>query len=176
MAKTSKKSISFTATLHRFDENADKTGWTYVEIPAALAQQLMPGHKKSFRVKGSLDDHKINGVSLLPSGNGIFLMAVNGAMRKAIKKGKGAMVEVKLMADPKPYELNKQLLDCLEDDPDASVYFFSLPPGHRNYFSKWIDSAKTETTKTKRLAQTISSLAAKMDFGQMIRFYQGKES
>lgn len=175
MAKVKDKSISFTAALHRFKENADKTGWTYFEIPAELAQQLKPRNKKSFRVKGSLDNHKIEGVSLLPVGNGNFLMAVNAAMRKGIRKGKGAMIEVVLSVDEKPYELNKDLVECLKDDSDATEYFYSLTPGHRNYFSKWIDSAKTDVTKTKRLAQTITSLAGKIDYGQMIRFYKGKE-
>lgn len=167
--------ISFTAMLHKFGENADKTGWTYFEIPAELAQQLKPGNKRSFRVRGSLDDHKISGVSILPTGNGNFIMAVNGAMRKGIRKNKGAMIEVKLIADEKEYELNKDLMDCLADDPDAGEYFYSLTKSHRNYFSKWIDSAKTEATKTKRLTQTLTSLARKMDYSQMIRFYQGKK-
>ena len=30
----------------------EKTGWSYIEIPAAIAQQLKPNYKKSFRVKG----------------------------------------------------------------------------------------------------------------------------
>ncbi len=168
-------SITFKATLHRFEENADKSGWTYFEIPAELAQQLKPGNKRSFRVKGRLDDHKIEGVTLLPAGDGNFMMPVNAPMRKGIKKRKGATIEVTLTVDEKPYQLNNDLLTCLQDDPGASEYFYSLTPGHRNYFSKWIDSAKTEPTKTKRLTQTIASLAKKMDYGQMIRFYKGKD-
>lgn len=167
--------ISFTTTLHRFEENADKTRWTYFEIPAELAQQLKPGNKKSFRVKGSLDAYKISGVSILPTGGGNFIMPVNANMRKGIKKGAGAMIEVKLVVDDKPYELNKDLVECLQDDPDASSYFYSLTPGHRSYFSKWIDSAKTDITKTKRLSQTLISLERKMDYGQMIRFYKGSK-
>lgn len=168
-------SISFKATLQKFDENADKTGWTYFEIPMELAQQLKPDNKKSFRVKGCLDNHKISGVSILPMGGGGFIMPVNGTMRKAIKKGKGAMINVMLMVDEKEYQLNRDLVECLKDDPEAGEYFFGLAKSHQNYFSKWIDSAKTETTKTKRLSQTLISLGRKMDYGEMIRFYKGRE-
>ena len=58
--------IQFTATIKRFRENAEKTGWTYIEIPASLAEKLVPGNKKGFRVKGYLDDYAFDGISLLP--------------------------------------------------------------------------------------------------------------
>ncbi|MGC4232993.1 MAG: YdeI/OmpD-associated family protein [Niabella sp.] len=168
------KTVFFTATLHKFEANADKTGWTYIEIPADIAQQLKPGNKKSFRVKGKIDHHPIMGVSLLPAGGGAFLMAVNAAMRKGIAKKHGAMVEVALSVDEKKYELNADFIACLEDDPEAKTFFNMLAPSHQNYFSKWIDDAKTEATKVKRISQSVFGLANKMDFGQMIRYHRGK--
>lgn len=165
--------ISFTAALLRFEENADKTGWSYFEIPADLAQQLKPRTKKSFRVKGTLDECKISGVSILPMGGGNFIMPVNASMRKGIRKGEGAMIEAKLMADEREYELNNDLVACLKDEPIASEYFYTLTKSHQNYFSKWIDNAKTDATKIRRLSQTLISLSRKMDYGEMIRFYKG---
>lgn len=168
------KSVFFTATLHKFEANADKTGWTYIEIPADIAAELKPGNKKAFRVKGKLDHYAISGVSLLPAGQGSFLMAVNAAMRKGIAKRHGAVVQVSLIVDEKEYELNKDFIACLSDDPDALAFFNNLPRSHQNYFSKWIDEAKTEATKVKRISQSVFGLANKMDFGQMIRYYRGK--
>ncbi|MCH5689030.1 DUF1905 domain-containing protein [Niabella sp. W65] len=63
-----KKAITFTATLKKFAENGDKTGWTYIEMPAELAEQLNADTKKAFRVKGTLDQYAISGVTLLPAG------------------------------------------------------------------------------------------------------------
>ncbi len=167
--------IQFTTSLKKFGENGDKTGWTYIEIPADLAQQLKPGNKKSFRVKGKIDKHSIAGVSLLPAGNGSFLMAVNAAMRKGIAKKQGAMVEMTLSVDEKKYELNADFVACLDDDPNAKSFFETLAPSHQNYFSKWIDDAKTETTKIKRISQAVFGLANKMDYGTMVRYFRGKE-
>ncbi|MFV0605398.1 MAG: YdeI/OmpD-associated family protein [Niabella sp.] len=172
MANIKNNTVTFTATLLQFAENKDKTGWIYIDISADIAQQLKPGTKKSFRVKGSIDAHKIKGVSILPMGGGNFILAVNASIRKGIKKGKGAMITVTLTEDDQPYKLNKQLTTCLKDNKDAAGYFYSLPKGHQNYFSKWIDSAKTIQTQTDRLAKTITSLERKMDYGQMIRFYK----
>ncbi|MBN8789546.1 MAG: DUF1905 domain-containing protein, partial [Terrimonas sp.] len=121
--------ITFTAILQKFDEHGDKTGWTYIEVPADIAEKLNPGNKKAFRVKGKLDSYAIQGVGLIPMGGGKYLLAVNAAMRKGIKKNKGAMVKVQLAVD-KPYELLKELLDCLADEPPALAFFQSLPQAH----------------------------------------------
>lgn len=167
--------ITFTTTLHKFESNGDKTGWTYIVVPADLANLLKSGYKKSFRVKGKLDNHAISGVALLPFGNGNFLLAVNATMRKAIAKQQGAMVQVSLMVDEKKYELNKDFVHCLSDEPTALAFFNTLPTSHQNYFSKWIDAAKTETTKVKRISMSVTALARKMGYSEMIRFNREKE-
>lgn len=167
-------SVRFTAPLLKFEENADKTGWTYIEIPAELAQQLKPSNKKMFQVKGKLDAHKIAGASLLPMGNGAFILPINARMRKGIGKKEGATVAVELVLDNKKYELNKELMACIEEEQDSIDYFKSLAPSHQNYFSKWVDAAKTDETKTKRIARILHALLHKWDYSQMIRFYKGK--
>lgn len=161
--------VRFTATIQKFEEMGDKTGWSYISIPEAIAQQISPGTKKSYRVKGKLDKHAIKGVSLIPMGGGDFILPINGEMRKATGKQKGAKLDVQLSLDKEPYQINRELLDCLEDEPAAKAHFHTMPPSHQAYWSKWIESAKTEPTKTKRLAQSVIALAKKFDYGQMIR-------
>lgn len=161
--------ITFTTTILQFEKQGEKTGWTYILIPEKIAQTLKPGNRKSFRVKGKLDDYAIKQVALIPMGAGDFIMALNASMRKAIRKRKGAKVAVQLTEDKKPPVLNKDLMECLADEPAALAHFNSLTGAHRLYFSRWIDSAKTSPTKIKRIALAVSSLAKKMDYGQMIR-------
>jgi hypothetical protein len=60
--------LQFTSVIKKFDDKGEKTGWSYIEVPAELAQQLMPGNKKAFRVKGKLDDYTYEGISLVPMG------------------------------------------------------------------------------------------------------------
>jgi len=161
--------ISFTATILKYDEQGEKTGWTYIEIPKATAHRINPSVKKSYRVKGRLDDFPIEQVALVPVGNGNFIMAINAAMRKGIGKRKGATVQVSIEKDDAPIQISTELLDCLSDEPSALEYFNKLPQSHRNYFTKWIDSAKTDATRTKRIVLVVKTMLLKMDFGAMLR-------
>ncbi len=60
--------MEFIGTISQFKEQGEKTGWTYIEVPADLANLLVPGNKKGFRVKGFLDEYPIRSLSLLPMG------------------------------------------------------------------------------------------------------------
>ena len=147
----------------------EKTGWTYIIIPAAVAKKLNPGVKRSYRVKGKVDDYAIIQSALIPMGGGDFILGINAAIRKGIGKQKGATVQVQLDMDNDPILVPPELLECLADEPAALKYFNSLPLSHRNYFTKWIGSAKTDVTKTKRIALVVKTMIRKMDFGAMLR-------
>jgi hypothetical protein len=168
--------VEFTATLLKFDKQGEKTGWTYIEIPAEIAGRLKPGNKKSFRVKGKLDNYKIRQVALLPMGGGGFIMAINAQMRKGIGKRNGAMIRVQFSVDSEPIKLSSEFMECLADEPAGLQFFNQLPQGHQNYFSKWIESAKTEQTRTKRISMAINALARKMGFGEMLREQKQKKN
>jgi hypothetical protein len=161
--------IAFKALLERFTDQGEKTGWTYIRIPAALAGKLKPGNLKSFRVKGFLDEFPIEGVSLLPMGEGDFIMAINAPMRKGTGKQKGASLQVRLEVDEKPFVVCPDFMESLRDEPKALVFFQGLAKGHQRYFSNWIESAKTEPTRVKRIAQAVNAMAKSQDFGQMVR-------
>ena len=79
------------------------------------------------------------------------------------------MLNVKLQVDPEGYKLNEDFVACLNDDPAARNFFDTLSGSHRNYFSKWIDSAKTEPTKTKRIAMAVNALSKKWGYPEMLR-------
>jgi hypothetical protein len=162
--------IRFTATIEQFAEQGEKTGWTYIVVPEDLAQQLKPGNKKSFRIKGKLDDYAFSGLALIPFGNGNFILALNAVIRKNIHKKKGGMIKVQL-AEDKDFKIltPEDLQACLEDEPKALAAFNKLAPSHRHYYIKWIDSAKTEPTRVKRITMTVDGLSKGMDYGEMLR-------
>ena len=161
--------VSFSTTILKFDKQGEKTGWTYIVIPATVAKKLNPGVKRSYRVKGKLDAYKIEKTALIPMGEGDFIIPINAAIRKGLGKRKGATVKVQLEIDHSPILPPVELIECLKDEPEAYNYFNSLPQSHRNYFTKWIGSAKTEPTKIKRIALVIKTMVRKMDFGAMLR-------
>jgi hypothetical protein len=161
--------VRFKTTILQFKAMGEKTGWSYIKVSAALAQQLKPGNKRSFRVKGKLDAHAVSGMALIPMGEGHFIMALNAAVRKAIKKEKGASIEVQLEVDAKVLTPPKDLLDCLADEPEALRYFKGLPMSHQNYFGNWIKSAKTAPTRTKRIVRVVDAMLKHQNYAEMIR-------
>lgn len=168
---------TFTALLQRFDKKGEKTGWTYIEIPIDVTDALKPGQKTSFRVKGTLDSYAISLVALIPMGTsaevaGSFIMAINATMRRGIRKEEGATVRVTLDVDDSPMPLSPDLMACLADDPAALDFFNTLAKGHQNYFSNWIEEAKTVETKTKRLTQAVMGLSMSMGYGEMVRYFK----
>ncbi len=167
--------IEYKTTILRFDKQGEKTGWTYIEVPEDIAQQLLPGNKKSFRVKGKLDKHPIKQMALLPMGEGHFILPLKADIRKAIGKKHGAQLLVSLSVDKSEFKLSEDFMACLEDEPKALTFFKSLTPGHQKYFSKWIEEAKTEATKIKRITMAVNALAKSLGYPEMLRAEKAKK-
>ena len=166
--------VQFTATIKRFGSQGEKTGWTYFEVPPDLVQKLKPGNRKEFKVKGKLDAHSFKRVSLLPMGGGLFIFVLNAALRKGIGKKHGAMVKAQLTEDKSEFVFSKDFMECLDDEPTAKEFFKNLTGSHQRYFSKWIDDAKTEPTKVKRITMAVNAVAKKWGYPEMLRASQGK--
>ena len=161
--------IVFDAIIKKFKSNAEKTGWTYIVITAAIADQLKSGTRKSFRVKGKLDDVKIEKLSLLPMGSGDFILALNKEIRKKIAKAVGGTLKVQITEDKREPKIFPELLSCLRDEPLAYAAFTKLPPSHQRYYSKWVTDAKTDETKVKRIAATVDAMLTNKTFGEALK-------
>jgi hypothetical protein len=162
--------VFFTTLIKKFTEKGEKTGWTYVDIPQYIAQELKPNFKQSFRVKGKIDALEINGLALIPMGEGDFILPLKHSIRKKIGKEKGATLTLFLEEDKDfKWEIPDDLKDCLEELPELMDAFLNQPKSHQHYFIKYINDAKTEPTRVKRLTQTVLAMEKKMDYGEMIR-------
>ncbi|WP_316789413.1 YdeI/OmpD-associated family protein [Pedobacter frigoris] len=162
--------ITFKAEIEKFGELGEKTGWSYIFIPQALANQIKADCRKSFRVKGRLDQLEITGVATVPMGEGDFIIALKASLRKQLRKEAGAVVEVVLEEDKDfKIEIPEDLELCLSDEPELLENFMKLPMSHRNWYINWLNSAKTEPTRTKRLVKIVSAMDRGLTFGEMMR-------
>ncbi|MFI5137402.1 MAG: YdeI/OmpD-associated family protein [Sphingobacteriales bacterium] len=162
--------IEFNTIILQFAEQGEKTGWRYIAITADMAQQLKPGNKRPFRVRGMLDGFAINGIALMPMGDGTFVMPLKAEIRKRIHKNAGAMLHVCIEEDTGyKVEVPDDLQECFDFEPEAFDFFNSLPKSHRDYFIKWIDGAKTSETRAKRIVNTVNAMLRKWNYGQMLR-------
>ncbi|MBT1700597.1 DUF1905 domain-containing protein [Fulvivirgaceae bacterium PWU4] len=164
--------IKFSAKIHRFNAPG---GWSYIEFSKRHAEQLNPGCRKSFRIKGMLDRHKIQKTALLPTGEGKFMLPFNASMRKGTGKAAGDTVQVQAELDERTLKLSADLISCLKDEPGAYDFFKTLPKSHQHYFSGWIESAKTAQTKSKRLTTVIIAMAEKKGWREVMEMYRSKE-
>jgi hypothetical protein len=168
-AAKKKAVVSFTSRIQKFQKMGEKTGWTYIEIPALIANRLFPGMKKSFRVKGKLDNHGIAFAALLPMGDGNFILPFNAAMRKGTGKSENDPIKVTLEKDDRRFEMDKDFMQCLRDEISCYEFFKTLPGSHQRYFSKWISEARTPETKAKRIAAAMNAFGKKQGFQEMLR-------
>ncbi|MFA4869938.1 MAG: YdeI/OmpD-associated family protein [Pedobacter sp.] len=167
--------VTFKAEIERFAEMGEKSGWTYVFIPQAIANEIKADCKKSFRVRGNLDQVDIAGISLVPMGGGDFIMALNATLRKKLKKDLGAVLALALEEDKDfKIEMPEDLQICLADEPHLLKNFLKQPKSHQNWYINWLNSAKTEPTRTKRIVKIVSAMDKGWDFGTMMR--DGKPS
>jgi Domain of unknown function (DUF1905)/Bacteriocin-protection, YdeI or OmpD-Associated len=160
--------VKFKTIIEKAGKLGEKTGWTYVIFPATVARKLSPS-KVSFRIKGKLDAHPIKGVAILPMGKGTFMLPINADLRKATGKKNGDKLTLEIELDTKKPVVTSDLIKCLETEPDSLIFFKSLPKSHQLYFSKWIESAKTIATKTKRITMAVIAMSKRHGYPEMMR-------
>ena len=66
---------------------------------------------------------------------------------------------------PSPWKVPPYIQDALRKRPAAWSYFESLAPSYRRTYIGWIDSAKQQETKMRRLQEAIRLLAAGQKLG-----------
>jgi hypothetical protein len=133
-----------------------KGGWTFARIP-----DISRDKKTSFgwrKVKGTIDGYEIKKYNLMPMGGGKLFLPVKAEIRKKIKKHEGDTVLIILYSDNDPLEVPEEMALCLQDEPEALIFFNSLSESEQKFYIQYIYSAKREETKIDRLAKTINKL------------------
>ena len=162
--------VNFNAEIERFEKNGEKTGWSYVFVPEVLAQQIKPNDRRGMRVRGQIDQVAIHGKSLIPMGGGDFILALDAKLRRRLQKEEGSVVNLSLEHDVDfNIEMPEDLEVCLAQEDGLLEHFLSYTKAHQNYFINWLNTAKTEATRTKRLVMVVDAMAKKQDFGLMLR-------
>jgi hypothetical protein len=160
---------SFTAIIQKYANKGEKTGWTYVDIPLDILLKLKRKDKREFRIKGLMDDVKVERLACYPVGEGNFIIAINGELRKKLGKKEGAKIHLKIALDESAALQSKELLDCLKEDKVALKQFNSLLLSHQNYYHRYVYSAKGDATKAGRIINVINAMHKQLDYGEMIR-------
>lgn len=160
----------FSSEILKYGKKGEKTGWTYISMDKELAEQIKPHNKKSFRVKGKIDACSVKGLAVLPVGGGEFIISLNEVLRTKLRKKEGDVVACQLEEDLEyKVDIPADLHELLREEKSMIENFMKLLPSHRAYFINWINSAKTEITRTKRLSMTANAMYHGMNYSEMIK-------
>ncbi len=162
--------ITFHAEIERFETNGEKTGWSYVFIPQEIAEKIKPNNRREFRIKGTIDNTAVSGMCVMPVKSDGFILPLKKSLRKVLRKESGTPVTLNLEFDADfKIEMPDDLEICLADEEELLERFLEMPKSHQNYYINWLNTAKTEPTRTKRLVMIVNAMANGLDFGAMIR-------
>jgi uncharacterized protein YdeI (YjbR/CyaY-like superfamily) len=91
---------------------------------------------------------------------GEALLGLNRAVRQEAGVEAGDKVDVRLELDEAPREVDvpQALAKALEADDEARAAFEKLAYTHRKEFARWIEEAKRDETRERRVTNTIAML------------------
>ena len=93
---------------------------------------------------------------------GEFLLGLNREVRTAAGVEAGQTVQVVLELDQEPREVlvPPALAAALDADPAAKAAFDGLAFTHRKEYARWIEEAKRDETRERRVAQAVEMIRA----------------
>lgn len=91
---------------------------------------------------------------------GEFLLGLSRAVREQVGAQAGDTVEVELELDSaeREVEVPDALAAALAEDPEARAAFEGLAFTHRKEFARWIQEAKRDETRERRVAEALEML------------------
>jgi hypothetical protein len=133
-----------------------ENGGAFVTIPFDVEQVF---GKKRVKVKATIEGELYRG-SLVRMGGPCHILGVRKEIREKIGKTFGDEVEVTVEEDSEPREVEvpADLREALANDPEAEAFFQRLSYTHQKEYVQWIEEAKRDQTRRRRIGQAIELL------------------
>ncbi|RPJ53218.1 MAG: DUF1905 domain-containing protein [Methanobacteriota archaeon] len=147
------KTYEFDAEIHGH-ESMDAA---FIEFPYDVETEF--GVRGQVKVRAFFDGVEYRG-SLARMGGGCHILGLTKKIRDAIGKKSGDMVHVMLSGDtePRTVAVPEDLRQALDDHPPAGAFFETLSYSNRKEYVGWIEDAKGEETRRRRLEKTVALL------------------
>jgi hypothetical protein len=129
---------------------------TGIRVPDEVIAALGPSKRPPVQVT-------VNGYTYrttLAVMKGTFMFGVSADVRKSAGVAGGDEVDVEIELDTGPREVSvpADLGAALDADPDASRLFDSLSYSHKSAYVLWIESAKKDETRARRIREALRML------------------
>lgn len=130
--------------------------WTVVDVPFSVKEAF--GKTGHARIRGWIDGLEIE-KTLMPAGRGRHVLVVTKALQKQLNKRPGDRISVILELNEPKIEAEAMGIDfedALENAPSAKAVWAKYSPSHRREILKYINEAKTEATRARRIEKALN--------------------
>lgn len=126
--------------------------------PPELQVELLVQQRPRVRISGEIEGMPVS-LAWQPSGAGRLYLIVSDKLRRARNLLPGDPVTVRFnIADPDQVDVPPELAERLEDDPFYAHLWGEATAGRKRAFSHIIASAKSSTTRPRRLQEVLDHL------------------
>ncbi|MDN5200650.1 YdeI/OmpD-associated family protein [Fulvivirgaceae bacterium BMA10] len=151
---TINKTQVFEAIIEKPDPGSDAA---CISIPFDV--QDVYGTKGQVKVKATFDGYEYRGV-IANMGTGSHIIILTKAVRKAIGKDHGDQIKVTLLKDTEERVITipDYFQKLLDQDQKIKSFFNSLSYTNRKEYINWMEGAKKQETKDRRIWQSLEKL------------------
>lgn len=127
-----------------------------IDVPIEVVQSLGTSKKPPVRV--TINGHTYR--TSIASMGGVFMMSCSAENRDAagVKAGDEVDIDVQLDTEPREVTVPPDFLDALSSDESARNFFEGLSYSNKLRLVLAIEGAKTDETRQRRIAKTVSML------------------
>lgn len=142
--------------------------WNFqIGVPLSIATALI--EKDNRRVICRLNNKEEFHCALMPNGKGGFFIMINSEIRKKLKLGEDAALQVKLIKDTSKYgiHLPEEMEELLLMDEEGSAVFHKLTAGKQRSLLHIIGKPKSSDIRLKKAVVVLEHLKTnngKLDF------------
>jgi hypothetical protein len=142
---------------HATIEQSGKTA-TGIRVPDEVMAALGPSKRPPVRV--TLNGYTYRTTVATMGGAHLFGVSAEVRANAGVAGGDEVDVTIELDTEPRKVTVPADFAALLAADADAQRYFGGLSYTHQNAYVQWIDSAKKDETRQRRLAEAVRMLQA----------------
>jgi hypothetical protein len=113
---------------------------------------------KRFPAATTINGHRLRTTVVKMRGEFLFGLSKAARQEASIEIGDTMTFTLELDQAPREVEVPAALAAALDSDPEAKRAFEGLAYTHRKEFARWIDEAKREETRERRVVQAIEMI------------------
>ena len=132
------------------------TTTTGIQVPDEVVAALGTSRRPAVRVTVNGYTYRTSVASM----NGAFMVSVSSDVRKnaGVAGGDEVDVEIELDTAPREVDVPADFQTALSRDPEAGAFFEALSYSHKSAYVLWIESAKKDETRQRRIPEAVRML------------------